>query len=395
MLDRFAHSPNDSEDLRLKKISALIIAGACCVAGACWSLMYYFIYGVKDTTILPASFVVIVGTCILISHWTKNYKWAVYALIVCIMYITALIQWSIGGLFDSGFVMAWSIIGPITALTFFSIREAILWFILFFVNIFITVFFDDYLSMRAIPVEGSIIKLYFVMNLGISSLVVFIFASYFVSNIQKERSRADNLLLNILPGPIARRLKNNEKTIADRHENVSVLFADIVGFTNYASRALPEELILKLDLIFNRFDKLAQKYGIEKIKTIGDAYMVAGGIPNPDPAHCEKMAFFAFDMLAEIEALNENAEHPFTVRIGIHCGPVVAGVIGQSKIAYDLWGDTVNVASRMESTGVAGKIQISENFQAQISDAFHTTERGKIEVKGKGQMNTHFLVSKR
>lgn len=392
MLEKFAFHPSDTEDIRLKKMASVIIAGACCVAGVFWTLMYYLIYGLNLTTALPALFVLIVGICIVIAHFTKNHLWSTYGLIICIIYITAAIQWNIGGMYDSGFVMAWSIIGPITALMFFSQRQAIFWFALFLLNIVVTAVFDSYFSLNLIPVSHTITQLYFVMNLGISGLVVFVFTSYFVSSIQRERSRADSLLLNILPSSIAQRLKKHETTIAERYAKVSVLFADIVGFTTYASTANPEELILKLDNIFNRFDSLARHYGLEKIKTIGDAYMVAGGIPLPDEKHCMKIGMIAKDMLREVEKLNETDNHKFSIRIGIHCGPVVAGVIGTSKFAYDLWGDTVNVASRMEMSGEAGRIQVTDEYYNLTKSVFEFESRGLIDVKGKGQLHTWFLV---
>lgn len=362
------------------------------MAGAAWTVMYYLIFGFGLVTILPGLFVVIVGTCILISHFTKNHLWAVYAQIVCIIYITSFIQWTIGGVFDSGFVMAWAICGPITALTFFSIRQSIFWMVLFIINVFITVLFDDYFSARTVDVDTSIRRLFFIMNIGVSSTVVFIFASFFVSNTLKERKRADNLLLNILPESIAKILKKNTGIIAEKYDNVSVLFADIVGFTDYASKSTPENLVSKLDLIFNRFDNVANKYKLEKIKTIGDAYMVAGGIPHVDENSCHHIGMMGIEMQKSIEDINRDYDTQFSIRIGIHCGPAVAGVIGQSKFAYDLWGDTVNVASRMESSGMSGKIQVTDSFYNKTRNHFQFEKRGTIDVKGKGAIETYFLV---
>ena len=263
--------------------------------------MYFLIYGVCLTTILPFIFVVIVGTAILIAHYKKTYIIAVYAQIICIIYITSAIQWSIGGVFDSGFVMAWAFCGPMTALTFFSLRQSLLWFCLFFLNIIITVVFNSYFSYHALTTTEEIRHLYFIMNIGFSTIVVFIFASFFVSNTLKEEERANNLLLNILPISIARILKNSAGVIAQRHEDVSVLFADVADFTSYSGRSTPNEIVMKLDTIFYQFDVLSVKYGLEKIKTIGDAYMVAGGIPEPDSEHRRKMAMMALEMQKVIQ----------------------------------------------------------------------------------------------
>lgn len=391
LINQFANNSLDSDELRLKKKSAIIISGACTIAGVGWTVMYLIIYGFGLTAILPAFFVVTVGLAIIVSHFTKNYLYAIYAQIFCIIYVTTFIQWSIGAIADSGFVMAWALLGPITALTFFTLKEASIWFFLFMVNLVITVTFDDHFGTNHLEVSNGVYRLYFLMNLGASSVVVFIFASFFVSNTLKEKKRADLLLLNILPTSIAKTLKEKSGVIAKKHSDVSVLFADIVGFTAYAGKADPEELVYQLDEIFNRFDQIASKYQLEKIKTIGDAYMVASGIPEDNAQHQENIGEMAKEMLNAIKEINKSSGTNFDIRIGIHSGPVVAGVIGKSKFAYDLWGDTVNIASRMESSGEAGKIQVSDVFYKGAKSKFNYTSRGQISVKGKGEMETYFL----
>ena len=394
-LSGFAFSLSDNENIRLEKRAAILVCGACCIAGLGWAVMYYFIFGLKITTLLPLMFVVIVGIAIAIAHYTKNHYWAVYTQIICIIYITAFIQWSIGGVFDSGFVLAWAFCGPITALTFFSLRQSFFWFCLYIVNILITVCFNGYFASKALPVSETIKTFFFIMNLGVSSLVVFIFALFFVSNTMKERERADNLLLNILPADIANLLKSNTGTIARRHEMVCVLFADIVEFTKYSSMVSPEVLVSKLDAIFKEFDTLADKYKLEKIKTIGDAYMVVGGIPVETENYIINVANMALEMQERISNVKKDGDTKFTIKIGIHCGPVVAGVIGHKKFAYDLWGDTVNIASRMESSCEEGKIQISSNMKLALEEKFDLRKRGEIEIKGKGFMETYYLLSKK
>lgn len=394
-LRKFAFHQDDPDDIKVEKLAAIIVAGSCCIAGTAWAIMYYLIFGFGLTAILPAIFVVIVAIALFISHKTKNHYWAVYAQIICIMYITALIQWSIGDMFDSGFVLAWALVGPVTALTFFSIRQSTIWFFLYIVNILITVLFDDFFAAHAIPVDDSHRHFFFAMNLGVSGTVVFVFASYFVANTLKEKKKSDVLLRNILPNSIAKRLKSGEKVIADKHEQVYVLFADIRGFTHYSSIAGPEEVVTRLDQIFNAFDVIARKHNLEKIKTIGDAYMVAAGIPEANKDGARDMARMALEMLNCVDEMEFDPDFKLSIRIGMHCGPAVAGVIGQSKFAYDLWGDTVNVASRMESTGEAGKIHLSAEFADQIKKEFNVVERGIVSVKGKGQMKTFFLLSKR
>ncbi len=207
-----------------------------------------------------------------------------------------------------------------------------------------------------------------------------------------EKLTSERLLLNVLPGPIADRLKTGESLIVDRFESVSVLFADIVGFTAMSSRTSPEELVTMLNELFSSFDRLAEKHGLEKIKTIGDAYMVVAGIPQPIANHAIALAHMAIDMHEAISAYATKAGSDLSIRIGIHSGSVVAGVIGEKKFIYDLWGDTVNTASRMESTGVPGRIHVSEATYTLIKDEFEVEQRTPIEVKGKGLMTTYLLT---
>ena len=210
--------------------------------------------------------------------------------------------------------------------------------------------------------------------------------------LEAEQDRSERLLLNVLPAPIAERLKRHEGVIAEQHDHVTVLFADLVGFTARSAAMEAHELVTLLDRIFSAFDALADAEGLEKIKTIGDAYMVAGGIPDPRPDHAQAVARMALAMRDEIAAIAASTEHGWLdVRIGIDTGPAVAGVIGQRKFIYDLWGDTVNTASRMESHGVPGGIQVTARTAAALGPGFVVRPRGTIEVKGKGPMETFLL----
>jgi ligand-binding sensor domain-containing protein/class 3 adenylate cyclase len=210
-----------------------------------------------------------------------------------------------------------------------------------------------------------------------------------------EHARAEELLLNVLPAPVAQRLKRESGAIADDFPEVSILFCDIVDFTSLSANRSARELVDLLNGVFTAFDKLAEKLGLEKIKTIGDAYMVAGGLPTPRPDHAEAVAAMALEMREAIKAWNEERGASLTIRIGIHTGPAVAGVIGIKKFIYDIWGDAVNTASRMESHGLPGEIQVSEETYQRIRDRFDLKKRGVIRVKGKGEMCTYFLVGPR
>ena len=210
-------------------------------------------------------------------------------------------------------------------------------------------------------------------------------------HLAKEHARSERLLLNVLPPAISSRLKDGEETIADGFKEVSVLFADMVGFTELSARMPPADLVSVLNEVFSEFDELAGKYGLEKIKTIGDAYMVAAGLPEAREDHAAVMARMGLDMLEVVSALNARKGYSLAVRIGIHSGPVVAGIIGKRKFSYDLWGDTVNTASRMESHGEKGRLHVSAVTAELLKDAFVVEPRGTVTVKGKGEMSTFFV----
>ncbi|MDD2708170.1 MAG: adenylate/guanylate cyclase domain-containing protein [Verrucomicrobiae bacterium] len=212
-----------------------------------------------------------------------------------------------------------------------------------------------------------------------------------LERLRREQETSERLLLNILPKLIADRLRANPTTIADHFPEVSVLFADIVGFTKLSGRISPRDLVDLLNLIFSRFDRLTAKHSLEKIKTVGDMYMVVGGLPTHRPDHAEAVAALALDILGEINLLNKEIHEPFQMRIGINTGPVVAGVIGTHKFSYDLWGDTVNTASRMESHAPEGAIQVSAFTYERLKGKYRFEERGSISVKGKGEMKTYLL----
>jgi class 3 adenylate cyclase/CheY-like chemotaxis protein len=209
------------------------------------------------------------------------------------------------------------------------------------------------------------------------------------------QEKSDRLLLNILPAAIVENLKKGENTEAERFESATVLFADIVGFTSIAARMSPQELVNLLNQIFSKFDELTEKHGLEKIKTSGDAYMVVGGVPVPKADRAEAIADMALDMQAAIADFKTDTGELFQIRVGIHIGPVVAGVIGTKKFIYDLWGDTVNVASRMESQGLPGYIQVTAAIYENLKDRYVLEERGAIEVKGKGEEIVYWLKGKK
>jgi class 3 adenylate cyclase len=212
--------------------------------------------------------------------------------------------------------------------------------------------------------------------------------------LDRERQKSERLLLNMVPASIAARLKQTQEVIADAFPEVTVLFADLVDFTPRSQQIAPQQVVQFLNELFSVFDQLALRHGLEKIKTIGDAYMVAGGLPDPRPDHAQAAAEMALAMREEVARRADPSGRPLQVRIGIDTGPVVAGVIGTSKFSYDLWGDTVNTASRMESDGVGGCIQVTARTYQRLRDGYRFQRRGSIPVKGKGEMVTYFLLGR-
>ncbi|MDJ0556211.1 MAG: adenylate/guanylate cyclase domain-containing protein [Microcoleaceae cyanobacterium MO_207.B10] len=227
-------------------------------------------------------------------------------------------------------------------------------------------------------------------TLGLGLVITNLFKSA-LEQLQGEQEKSEKLLLNVLPKPIAERLKDRNGIIADSFEEVTVLFADIAGFTQLSTTVSPTILVQLLNEIFSEFDELAAIYNLEKIKTIGDAYMVVGGLPEPNINHAQAIANMALDMQDVIRNFNQKNNSSLNMRIGLNSGPVVAGVIGTKKFIYDLWGDTVNIASRMESHGIIGEIQVTEDTYVLLKDKYLLEERGIIPVKGKGEMSTYLL----
>jgi class 3 adenylate cyclase len=215
-----------------------------------------------------------------------------------------------------------------------------------------------------------------------------------MAELERERQNAERLLLNVLPAPVADRLRAGAYTIADQYDDATVLFADIEQFTEIAVHSPPATVVELLNTIFSAFDYLVEAHGLEKIKTIGDAYMVVGGVPAPHPDPVGAMADLALAMQWAIAQITDEAGRPYRLRIGIHTGPVIAGVLGTTKLSYDLWGDTVNTASRMESHGQAGTIQVSEVVYARLAGRYQFAPRGPVAIKGKGEMDTYWLLGK-
>jgi class 3 adenylate cyclase len=320
--------------------------------------------------------------------WTRRFLLYVNLTLVYISAVHLTTRVWQGG-YQSG-VMIWFILVPLGATIFLPRWQMIAWWMFFITTELALIILDPLLAVRAIPQTGSPAFFYGASVVCVVTVLVVVFR-YLVNEIDEARRQADALLLNILPGPIADRLKQNPAAIADGYPEVTVLFADIVDFTRLSSHADPVEVVKVLNDIFSDFDDLAKQHGLEKIKTIGDAYMVAGGLPVTRDDHCDAVVSFALDMLDRIKRHRAWNNEPVHLRVGINTGPVVAGVIGQQKFIYDLWGDVVNTASRMESNGLVDGIQVTEAVKRKLDGKYTFEQREPIDIKGKGQMVTYLL----
>ena len=387
----FAAVEGDTEEVTSEKVAAFIVAGGCTTAGIAWTVMYASVFGWGLTTALPALFVIGVGLAMAVSHFTGNHRIVVVAQIVFIMGVTTAIQVSIGGLADSGFVMAWALIGPLTALLFFPIRQAVPWVVAYVGLLLVAILTDGRLQGSGVEVDEGVRTFFFATNLSVSALVLFAFAGYFVRTAVDERARANALLLNVLPREVAPLLRDGAGVIADEYESASVLFADIVDSTPLFAELEPAEAVEWLNEVFTTFDELVEQRGLEKIRTIGDNYMVASGVPTPRDDHAEVLVDLGLAMLDAVERVPARNGRKLGFRIGVNSGPMVAGVIGTTKFHYDVWGDTVNCAARMESHGEVGRLQVAEGTFRLIGGEFVCTPRGEIEIKGKGPMATWWV----
>jgi len=304
--------------------------------------------------------------------------------------VTTGITWALGGLVASGGFMIWGIMAPLAAMMFLERRAVQLSSLVYILLLAVSWVFAPTGSWVT-PLPSALVAPISAANLAGGSLLALLTLSYFLGKLRAEQQRADNLLLNMLPPEIAEILKRRPGTIAEHHEGASILFADIVGFTPMCRNLEPTQVVEVLNEVFSRFDALAAHYGVEKIKTIGDCYMVAAGVPRSDPRHAELLTAMAHEMVLAAQRTRV-AGQALQVRVGISSGPVVAGVIGQRKFIYDLWGDAVNLASRMESHGAQGQVRVTEATYTLISHAFNCTSQGLQKIKGVGEVEVWQVI---
>jgi class 3 adenylate cyclase len=385
---------SDSEELRLRK-AVLVLSSTLIASLAFVWVATYAALGLWVSAAIPFAYQLASAASIYTFARTRRFLLFRASQLWMSLVLPFALQWSLGGFRNSSAVCLWAFTSPLGALLFVGARQAIPWFLAFVGLVAVSGGIDPALAADAPHIASGVVVAFFVLNvLGVAT-TAYVLLQYFVRAREREHARSERLLLNVLPGPVAARLKQGKGIIADACPSVTVLFADIVGFTPLSERLPAQDVVALLDRVFTHWDALAAEHGVEKIKTIGDAYMVAGGIPLPREDHAEAIADMALQMEPEGERLAAMAGVALKVRIGIDTGPVVAGVIGRAKFIYDLWGDTVNTASRMESHAQPGTIQVTERTYAHLRPRYDLRPLDPIEVKGKGRMTTYLLLGRR
>ena len=385
---RIGADPNDHENIRLRKSLLVVCAFPFIFAGLGWGLMYIY-FDEPLAGAIPFSYAIISLLSIVHFGLTRQFQFFRFSQLALILLLPFLLMLALGGFVSGSAVIFWALICPMGAMLFDEPRRAPLWFLAFLGLVVLSGFLQPYLDSSN-NLSAGLVTFFFVINvIGLSS-IIFLMVYYFVGQKNAFQERSEELLLNILPPEIAATLRDEQRTIAEQFEGASVLFADVVDFTVMSETMTPTELVKLLDEVFSHFDDLTEKYGLEKIKTIGDCYMVASGIPRPRDDHAQVLTRMALE-IRDYMNQHEIQGHKLAMRIGLNSGPVVAGVIGRKKFAYDLWGDAVNTASRMESHGEAGSVQITRNTYDLIKDDFVCEPRGTVNVKGKGEMEVWFV----
>ncbi len=389
---RIGADPSDSEDMRLKKSSLLLASLLFVPVSALWGGLYLASSASAAGTI-ALSYAGLTCVTLLVFALTRRYDLLMFSQLFLMLLLPVLVMLALGGFVRSSGVVLWSLLAPVGALLFDTPRRAMYWLAAYLGLLVLSVFFE----LRPLAVSSLspvLVMLFYLMNIGAVSTIAIVLLAYFVAQkdgllllLRDEQAKSENLLLNILPREIAAILKNESRTIADHYTETSVLFADMVGFTPLSERLEPVQMVELLNEAFSFFDSLLDKYGVEKIRTTGDSYMVASGVPRRRGDHAQALVAMALEMRDFIAAHTFADGQRISFRIGINSGPVIGGVIGKRKFVYDVWGDAVNVASRMESHGLGGAVQITRSTYELIKDEFVCDPRGRLNVKGKGEMD--------
>ena len=400
--------PDDTDDVKLKKSLLMFAMGLTVAAPVLW-LALYGAMGLNLPASVPFGYQLVSLGTLLVYLVTRNFDLFRVLQLSLYLFFPFVLQWQLGDFITaSGFVL-WGLLAPIVAVLVYSPRDSIPWFVAYIVLIVAAAGADYYLfaeGAKPAPVPPKTIVVFFALNfVAISSVVYFLLRYAAVERdkskarmeeahrlLQAEQERSERLLLNILPGPVAERLKMEDGTIADGFADVTVMFADIVNFTTLAEGMSPNQIFAMLNKVFSSFDSLAERHGLEKIKTIGDAYMVAGGLNDESSVnYSEAIAQMALDMRDLLASDLSVNDHRLEIRMGIGTGPVVAGVVGKKKFIYDLWGDTVNLASRITAESVPGMVQVDVTTYRRLRNRFEFDPPKTLYLKGKGDTTVYTL----
>jgi adenylate cyclase len=399
-LARIGADPQDDEDTRAAKVLLVLTSVLILPVALLWAILY-LAFGSPVGWVPLAYFTVLLAAIVVFSR-TRDFGPFLLVSEVAILLAPTLSMIPLGGFLDSGGVGLWGILAPLGALVFSDVGTAARWYAAYVVVFLGSGVAGELLGGVSPAVPELFTSTMLGLNVVVCGTIVFTLLAVFAAQrrdalaaLRQEQARAERLLLNILPRSIADRLKAETRTIADQFGSASILFADVVDFTPLAEQLPPTEVVGVLDQLFSHFDLLAERHGLEKIKTIGDCYMVAAGVPSPRPDHARAVALMALDMQSAMRSVDEVGQLGLALRVGINSGPVVAGVIGRKRFLYDLWGDAVNTASRMESHGSSGRIQITRATKELLEDEFICEPRGTIPVKGKGEIEAWYLIGRR
>ena len=385
--------PTDSDQERVTKEVFVIIAFGATAAGIVWAAMYLAL-AKPWSALVPLCISVATAPTIARFVVTKRLGLLPVPFLGLGILLPLLLQLSLGGYLYGSAVVMWAFMAPLFSLLVRPARETWVWLAAFFGDLVLAALLDSTAMNSAKPLPTAAILILFALNIaGIGSLT-FGALSYFRMQRDAAERRSEELLLNVLPEPIAARLKRGQEPIADHYDDISVLFADLAGFTVRSAHETPAATVAVLNEVFSVFDDLVRRYGLEKIRTIGDSYMVAAGAPVARPDHLSAICEMALDLQRAVERLNRDKDWDLSFRVGINCGPAVAGIVGRQKFHYDVWGDTVNLASRMESHGLPDRIQVTEAVYERLKSEFVFERRGFIEVKGKGSTLTYLLIGR-
>jgi len=407
-LSRAAIDAHDSEEMKLRKTLLIFASGLMNLAAILWLAIYWWM-GMKLPTSIPLGFQILSALVVLIYLRTRNFDFFRVAQLSLFLFFPFIIQWSIGSFVSSSGIALLAILAPIGAMVCYGPRESIPWFFAYVVLTILSGVFDFFLARGedyGIPMKT--IAVFFVMNFTIISTMVYLLLRHFIQErnryenqlaeqhelVRIEREKSERLLVSILPTHIAERLKLQPGTIADGFADVSVMFADVVDFTRLAEELTPNQVVSFLDEVFTRFDKLTAKYGLDKIKTIGDAYMVVGGLAGNRLTYVDQVADMALEIMELTQSDAQFRRLSVQLHIGIATGPAIAGVIGATRFIYDLWGDTVNLSSRLTAEASVGNILVDKTTYRRLGHRYAFDNPRTIAIKGKGETAVYRLTGK-